>query len=247
METELKELKQNVVFSMEKKIDELKTSLLVMFEQYAKKEKSFTAVLQGSSQGNNSRTTDEGFCNSTANSVVPDSSQTHQNTIFQAGNEKDSWKIHSANYVIQTKNMQPERRDKLYTSLRRDIILYNSLRREITLHDGLRREIILSNSLRREITLYDNLRREITLYDSLRREIILYDSLRHEIILSNIMRCEILLSDSLKHQKVLYDSIRCEIILTDSLRRKIIISDYLRREISLSDSMRRKMTVNSRF
>ena len=31
METELKEIKQNVVISMEKKIDELKASLLVMF------------------------------------------------------------------------------------------------------------------------------------------------------------------------------------------------------------------------
>ena len=31
MEAELKEIKQNVVISMEKKIDELKASLLVMF------------------------------------------------------------------------------------------------------------------------------------------------------------------------------------------------------------------------
>ena len=41
---ELKEIKQNVVFSKEKKIDELKTSLLVLFEQYAKKEKSFPSI-----------------------------------------------------------------------------------------------------------------------------------------------------------------------------------------------------------
>ena len=41
---ELKEIKQNVVFSKEKKIDELKTSLLVLFEQCAKKEKSFTSI-----------------------------------------------------------------------------------------------------------------------------------------------------------------------------------------------------------
>ena len=47
METELKEIKQSVVFTMEKKIDELKASLLVMFEQHAKKEKSFSAVVLG--------------------------------------------------------------------------------------------------------------------------------------------------------------------------------------------------------
>ena len=41
---ELKEIKQNVVFSKKKKIDELKTSLLVFFEQYAKKEKSFSSI-----------------------------------------------------------------------------------------------------------------------------------------------------------------------------------------------------------
>ena len=74
METELKEIKQNVVNSMEKKIDDLKTSLLMLFEQSAKKEKSFSAVVQGNPHVNGSRTTDEGFCNSTVNSTVSESS-----------------------------------------------------------------------------------------------------------------------------------------------------------------------------
>ena len=89
METELKEIKQSVVFTMEKKMDELKASLLVMFEQHAKKEKSFSAVVLGNYNGNISRTTEEGFCNRTVNSVVAESSQTHPKTAFQAQHETD--------------------------------------------------------------------------------------------------------------------------------------------------------------
>ena len=82
METELKEIKQNVVNSMEKKIDDLKTSLLMLFEQSAKKEKSFSADVQGNPHVKGARTTDEGFCNSTVNSTVSESSQTHPKTVY---------------------------------------------------------------------------------------------------------------------------------------------------------------------
>ena len=85
------------------KIDELKASLLVMFEQHAKKEKSFSAVLLNFN-GNISRTTDEGFCNSTANSVVSESSHTHPKNVFQAQHETDSSQIPPEN-VVQAVNM----------------------------------------------------------------------------------------------------------------------------------------------
>ena len=185
METELKELKQNVVFSMEKKIDELKTSLLVMFEQYAKKEKSFTAVLLGSSQGNNSRTTDEGFCNSTANSVVPDSSQTHQKTIFQAENEKDSWKSHSANYVNQTKNMQPEMRDK---PIQQSEARYNTLQQSETRDNPSRRSETRDNTLQQPETRDNPLRQSETRDNPLRQSETRDNPLRQSETRDNTLR-----------------------------------------------------------
>ena len=105
METELKEIKQNVVSSMERKIDELKASLLVLFEQSAKKEKSFSAVLQEVSHG--SRDVDEGFCNDTASSHVLGTSQTHPKTLFQKENLTETVHV-NPNDVTQADAMQPK-------------------------------------------------------------------------------------------------------------------------------------------
>ena len=105
METELKEIKQNVVSSMERKIDELKASLLVLFEQSAKKEKSFSAVLQEVSHG--SRDVDEGFCNDTASSHVLGTSQTHPKTLFQKENLTETVHV-NPNDVTQPDAMQPK-------------------------------------------------------------------------------------------------------------------------------------------
>ena len=107
METELKEIKQNVVNSMEKKIDDLKTSLLMLFEQSAKKEKSFSAVVQGNPHVNGSRTTDEGFRNSTVNSTVSESSQTHLKTLYPRETVTDSIQ-NNPNTEVLTDGMQLE-------------------------------------------------------------------------------------------------------------------------------------------
>lgn len=79
MESELKEIKQNVVASMEKKIDELKASLIVMLEKPNTKEKSFSTALQRNRP--EPRTTDEASSNSVANIIVSDSSQTLLKTV----------------------------------------------------------------------------------------------------------------------------------------------------------------------
>ncbi|MCG8095216.1 MAG: hypothetical protein JAZ17_16625, partial [Candidatus Thiodiazotropha endolucinida] len=83
MESELKEIKQHVVTSMEKKIDDLKGSLLAMLEKPSSSENTYTAVLQGNVPRHNSPTTDEGFCNSMSNSVSSESSQTNPKTFYQ--------------------------------------------------------------------------------------------------------------------------------------------------------------------
>ena len=76
METELKEIKQNVVSCMERKIDDLKSTLLTVFEK-ASTEKSYSAVVIENSSStpiNVSRATDERFCNSSTSGNVSDPS-----------------------------------------------------------------------------------------------------------------------------------------------------------------------------
>ena len=61
MESELKEIKTNVVRCRESKIEEQKSTLFTMFDK-VNTEKSYSHVLQENSTVNSTRATDEGFC-----------------------------------------------------------------------------------------------------------------------------------------------------------------------------------------
>ena len=101
MESVVWDLKQSIINSMERKIEELKTTLVKSIDEMTSKQTYADMARHSTWHGSRSpQDIEEGYCKNSANTATPDSSQTHAKTPYES--ESPSAIVPSHNTAISS-------------------------------------------------------------------------------------------------------------------------------------------------